>query len=606
MTDRDEAERTRKRLTLLAKGAEYHQINELDRAEQIYRRFLEDDPDHPEANRLLGLLHHQRGRLDRCLARLRRAVRFDPGQPDYLHDLGLALESAGFAEEATGYLERALKLSPDSPDLLNDLGNAYAALNRFDRAAECYSRALKVDPDNQIARINLAKTTADLGRPDEALVELDRLAGLDPDNALIQAARGSLLAEAGRWREAAPALEAALRLAPHRTDLLINYGAVLINLNRYDEAERAVSVGLANQPDNPEAINNLAKLRRNQGRLDEALELYDQALALAPDNPTIHFNRGVALLLQGRLGPGWSEYNWRFRDPGKATEIGAWSGRAPLWRGRTRPDETLLVLAEQGLGDAVQFARFLPLARKRFGRLVLACPRALIPLLTGQPGVDQVIDRSEAGEFPADRAVFLMSLPGLLGLNLPDLPAETPYLKIDPDLEKAWADRIDRAAVGRLKVGLAWSGRPEHGNDHNRSLAPELLAPLAGVDRVAWFRLGREDYDPAACPNGMNLLDFTDKFIDIAALGGLIANLDLVISVDTLAAHLAGALAKPVWTLLPFAPDWRWMLDRSDSPWHPTMRLFRQPTPGDWTTVMGEVADELKRAVTRDGNLRSD
>ena len=598
MTDRDEAERTRKRLTLLAKGAEYHQINELDRAEAIYRRFLEEEPNHPEANRLLGLLHHQRGRLERSLARLQRAVRFNPKEPDYLHDLGLVLESAGFTEEAVGYLDRAVKLKPNNPDLLIDLGNAYSALNRLDQAADCYSRAVKSNPDHPIARLNLAKTLADLGRRDEALAELERLVRLDPDNAAAQAAQaalGGLLAEAGRWPEAASALQAALELEPGRPGLLNNLGAVLINLNRFEEAEAALLHSLGTQPVNPETINNLAKLRRNQGRLDEALDLYDQALRLAPDNPRIHFNRGAALLLQGRMGPGWSEYNWRFKDPDKLAGIGAWAGSVPLWQGRSRPGETLLVLAEQGLGDAVQFARFLPLARERVGRLVLACPPPLIRLLTGQPGVDLVIDRSEAEEFPADRAVFLMSLPGLLGINLADLPAETPYLKIDPAWKAAWADPVNRAAGQALKVGLAWAGRPEHGNDHNRSLPPAALAPLAKIDRVAWFRLSREEYDPSAWPDGMNLCDFTDKFIDIAALAGLIANLDLVISVDTLAAHLAGALAKPIWTLLPFAPDWRWMLNRTDSPWHPTMRLFRQPKPGDWAPVLEQVAAELVR-----------
>jgi hypothetical protein len=322
----------------------------------------------------------------------------------------------------------------------------------------------------------------------------------------------------------------------------------------------------------------------------EGIACQRKAIALEPDSPEPHNNLAHALLSSGELAEGFGEFEWRWKSAGFEARR---EFPQPVWNGKDHAG-TVLLTTEQGYGDTIQFIRYAPLVADRCGRVLLQCHRELISLVEGVPGLAQVIPLS--AKLPAfDAHCTLLSLPHIFATTLATIPATVPYLKADPASAAAWAAKLpdDR----RLKIGLAWAGNPLHKNDRNRSLPLAALAPLAAVPGAVFFSLqkGAPGEQAKTPPDGMEIIDYMDDVRDFADAAALIANLDLVISVDTVIVHIAGAMAKPVWTLLPFSPDWRWMLDRSDSPWYPTMRLFRQPAIGDWASVMQSVAAELAR-----------
>jgi hypothetical protein len=329
------------------------------------------------------------------------------------------------------------------------------------------------------------------------------------------------------------------------------------------------------------------------GRYEEAMPCLERAIGLRPDLAIIHWNRAIALLLEGRLTEGWAEAEWRFAyTPALRRDFPqpAWDGRSDL-AGRT-----ILLHAEQGLGDAIQFCRYAPMVAARGGgdRVVLECQPELAALLTTAPGVAQVVRRGDPLP-PFELHCPLLSLPHRFGTTLATIPAAVPYLTPDPDKVRAWQSRLAADGPGR-KVGLAWAGSPGHANDRQRSCRLSDFAPLANVPGVTFYslQLGPTGEQATNPPPGLRLLDPTADLRNFADTAALVANLDLVISVDTAVVHLAGALAKPTWVLLPFNPDWRWLRDREDSPWYPTMRLFRQSERGNWKSTIERVASELR------------
>jgi tetratricopeptide (TPR) repeat protein len=402
---------------------------------------------------------------------------------------------------------------------------------------------------------------------------------------------GMVCYQTDRLDDALALIEASLPALPALADYASNHGLVLAALDRDDEAIAAFRRALVLNPDYAIGWNNLGLTLQAQNRLDEAADAFRRALALSPSFAEARWNLGLALLAAGRFREGWPEYEARLGIAALAKH--AAPPDRPRWDGVVRPGSTLLLTAEQGLGDALQFARFATPIAARGVRVLLQAPAALARLLASVPGV--------AGAFALDAPLPsfdahapLLSLPGHLGVSaLEHIPAQVPYLDVDAQ-RYAKATETVRARPARLRVGLAWAGSREHRNDRRRSMRLAQLAPLFGIDGIAWFSLQKGDAEreiaalsdsraPVPLPAGS---DFDDTAAKVAAL-------DLVISVDTSVAHLAGALALPVWILLPFAPDWRWLLARNDSPWYPTATLFRQPRPGDWDAVVREVAAAL-------------
>ncbi len=388
--------------------------------------------------------------------------------------------------------------------------------------------------------------------------------------------------------EAVARYRRALALRPDYPEAHNDLGSALAQQGRLDEAVAHYGRALALRPDYPEAHSNLGSALADQGRLDEAVAHFRRALALKPDYPEAHSNLAMVLLAQGDMDAGWAEYEWRWKMPHAVKA--ARSFAQPRWRGEAAEGRTLLIHAEQGLGDTVQFCRYAPLAANRGLRVILEVQEPLVRLLRGLPGVDRVVGQGEALP-PFDLHCPMLSLPLALATATESIPSAASYLHADPAQVAAWRTRLAAMGSGRLRIGLAWAGNPDLPADHRRSLAPDRLAPLFDLSGLHVFSLQK---DGPAAPEAFPLTDLMGEVGDFADTAALVANLDLVISVDTAVAHMAAALGKPVWLLNRFDSCWRWQAGRRDSPWYPTLRLYRQPRPGDWAPVLAEVARDLR------------
>ncbi len=476
--------------------------------------------------------------------------------------LQIALEhdQAGRLSEAIAAYGLVLAQHPNHPDALHRLGLLARRRDREDLAIQLIQQAIAVSPA-------VAEYHSDLGV--------------------------ALMAD-GRLREAMAAFRQAAAIKPDHLPAIYNLGNALKAAGQLDEAVTEYRRALAVSSDCFQAHNNLAIVLRLQGCCDQAVIAYRDALRLQPDNPEIHWNLAISLLLQGKLQEGWPELEWRWdckwARPRRDLAQRQWTGDDPAGR-------TILLHADEGFGDTIQFIRYAPLLAGRGARVVVECQPELKRLLLGLAGAQQVLAEGEPLP-PTDLHCPLLSLPLAFGTTLETIPAAVAYLTPDANSVETWRARLS-ADPARLKVGLVWAGRPTHQDDPNRSVLLPLLAPLAEVPDVSYYSLqkGVAAQQAQNPPCGWRVTDCTADLADFADTAALIANLDLVIAVDTAVAHLAGALGKPVWVLLPFSPDWRWLLGRSDSPWYPTLRLFRQPRRGDWTGPIEEVARELRGVV---------
>ena len=382
-------------------------------------------------------------------------------------------------------------------------------------------------------------------------------------------------------------------MRPDYAQVHSNLGHALWKSGRVDEAIAACRRAIELRPDYAASWVNLGNALLDAGRCKDAIAAQRQALILAPDEPAAHFNLGIALLTSGDYPSAWPHYDWRWRVPGFTSAPRQFS--QPQWTGENPAGLRILVHAEQGLGDAIQFARFVPQIAMRGAMVYLESPPALVPLLQTLDGPARVIAVGEPHpEF--DRHCPLLSVPGILKISTSDLPGPIPYLRCESSRIKFWQQRMAQHG-GRLRIGLAWAGSPKHLNDRQRSLPPAFLAPLASIPGARFFSLqkGGDPGQNEMIPTDLHLIDWTSELSDLAETAALVANLDLVLSVDSAVVHLAGALGKPAWVLLAAAPDWRWMHGRTDSIWYPSARLFRQTVPGDWTGPIRQVAAELRK-----------
>jgi len=513
----------------------------------------------------LGIERYQQGDVAGAADLIARSIAQYP-QPGAFCDLGVMLHMLGRLAEAEDAYRTALRLQPQYPEAQNNLGITLHTQARFDDAEAAYRAALGLRPDYAEALNNLAVTLTDLTRTEEALAACRAALCLFPDYVNAHLTRANALLAEDRTDAALAAFETALTLHPHSLEGLVNHGNAL----------------------------------KRAGRQEEALARYDQALALHPGYVEARVNRSFLLLGRGDMQNGWFEYEWRFCTPGLA----AHRLPQPQWTGEPLEGRTILLHAEQGFGDTLQFVRYAPLVAQRGGRVLLGAPAPLHRLLRTLPGVERVLEPNEPPP-PFDLHCPMMSLPLAFGTRLDTVPAEVPYFFPDPADVAAWRARLPDDGV--LKVGLVWAGNPRpnmpHANlvDRRRSLRLAQLAPLAGVAGVRFVSL-QKDGDAAVQtkdpPAGMDLVDPMGEVGDFADTAALIATLDLVIGVDTSVIHLAGALGKPVWVLSRFDGCWRWLQGRDDSPWYPTMRLFRQQAPGAWEPVIERVAEALRERVS--------
>ncbi len=405
---------------------------------------------------------------------------------------------------------------------------------------------------------------------------------------------GYALYEQGLFEKAIQCYREGLARCPGNAELWYSLGATLLAVSRLPEAVEALQQAIACKPDFADAYTNLGTALQSQGKAKNAIAVYNQAIALNPNFPEVYLNRALAMLLSGDLTNGFAEYEWRAKIDG-FRHFFEWCADKPRWQGESFPGKRLLIFHEQGFGDTLQFCRYLPLVKARGGSVQFAVKQPLLRLFANFPGIDELLEYTAdtISETQFDLAVPLMSLPHIFGTTLHTVPADIPYLNADRHAVAAWRGKIN-CSEANLRVGLVWAGDPAHMPEQNRTCGLQAMSPLADIPGVTFYSLQKgEAAKETATPPGMQLIDLTKDIADFADTAALIMNLDLVISIDTAVVHLVGALGKPVWTLLPAAGEWRWLLSRNDSPWYPTMRLFRQSVPGDWSGVMTTVARDL-------------
>jgi Flp pilus assembly protein TadD len=497
--------------------------------------------------------------------------------------------------EAEVLYEWILELQPTHRDALHLLGFAAFQQGRHELAIEHISRAIVVDPDEPTLHNDLGIVLRSVGRLEQAVESLRRAVALKCDYAEAHNNLGVALREQGRLDEAIAELRQAVAQEPGSADAHCNLGGALRDQGRLNEAITSFQHAVALRPDHHEGHLNLGNALSDQGLPAEAAESFARALALKQDDPDTRFGAALVRLVQGDLERGFAEYEWRWRCPAFAGAQRALPVE-PMWDGGPLDGRTILLHAEQGLGDTLQFARYAPLVAARGGRVVLEVQPELLQLLSGLPGVERLVARGE--RLPSFEVhAPLLSLPHLLGTTLVTIPTEVPYVKADPTSTAAWAEYLSAGEAGAgLRVGLVWAGNQDHKRDSSRSVPLAVLAPLGSVPGVRLLALQK---GPAAAqaetwPDGLQLVNLGPLLADFGDTASVIENLDLVISVDTSVAHLAGALGRPVWVLLPYASDWRWLCERKDSPWYPTARLFRQAAPGDWAGVVARAAAALQ------------
>lgn len=510
----------------------------------------------------------------RCL---RQACEADPKCALARANLGIALHHLGQYREALEHYEAALSSNPNWPELHNNLGNTLHQLGRDEAAAAHYAQALRLRPDYAEAHNNLANILKSARKLEEAIPHYRRALEIQPDYADAAINLAMLLQGQGQNEEAVGLYRRALAREPDSTEALHNLALLLQQQGDLAEAVALYHRVLEVDPQRDADYTNLGVCRYDQGQIKEAMACWQRALKLNPDQPAAHWNRALAWLWAGNYEYGWSEFEWRWKlDPLPLYHQSPWDGR-PF------PDRTLLLFAEQGLGDTLHFVRYAALAKERGGRVILLCQPSLVRLLRTGPGIDEVLP-FQANPPPSDWQVPLLSLPRVFKTTLDNVPHEIPYLYASQTPPGAHPPEQPR----RPRVGLVWEG--------SRICGPRVcplasFLPLLKRTDVAWVSLqkGVTAAQLAALAPGVSIQDWGRRFDDFMDTAEAVAQLDLVISIDTSVAHLAGAMGKPLWVVLPVAPLWRWLGERTDSPWYPTARLFRQRKMGDWAAVMEEV-----------------
>ena len=536
---------------------------------------------------------HQQGRLREAEKLYARVLKAAPDHFDAMHLNGLAKAQAGQMGEAYRLMSGALKINPQAPDAWMNLANVLHALKRDAEALDCLDKALALRPGDLNALENRGNALLALQRAQDALACFNDVLARDPRHGGARIGRGSALASLGRANDALADFDAALSVMPGHPGALYNRGNALFDLGRYAEAIAAFDRALAVAPNFAQAWNNRGRALQTLNRHSEAIASFGKAVEQQKDYADAHANRALSLLTLGDLKRGFAEYEWRWQRTGmRDTRRGygkpLWLGEYPLAR------KTILLTAEQGLGDTIQFARYVTLLAKTGARVVLEVPPELKPLLESLDGVVSCHARGET--LPAyDVHCPLGSLPLALKTEPGSIPAEIPYLRADDARIEKWRPRID--ALPGKRVAFAWAGNASHANDRNRSIELAMLEPLFAFEGLSFLSIQRDlrSGDAEVLSRHANVAALGDELEDMADTAALLALADLTISVDTSVVHLAGALGRPVWVMLPFAPDWRWTLEGERSPWYPQARLFRQPAPGDWPSVTAALRAELAR-----------
>jgi tetratricopeptide (TPR) repeat protein len=605
-----------------------HQGGQLPLAEFLYRGVLAEAPEHAQALGLLGLVEAAKRNVDSAIGLLRRSLQIEPNDAANQFNLGLLLQERKLDEQALECFSRAAELSPDTAAAHHGRGLALKNLGRYDEAVASYDRALCLAPGHAegwnnhgvalqylqrheqavtsfskaIAlraalpqlRLNLGRSLHALGRHEEALAAFETALKLSPNSSDAAMNCGVELYELRRFDHALAMLRRAAALDPSNLDVHLNLGNVLLELNRHDEAISSIQKVIDERGGDVHALMNMANVLRDLHRYEEALPFYEQALAVRPRDVEVSWNRALCLLAMGDFERGWPGFEWR-RQSASMSDL-ARVFTAPPWTGEEAiVGKTILLHAEQGLGDTIQFCRFATEISRMGAHVVLEAQRPLVRLLRSLEGVSQVLAGGE--DLPdCDFQLPLMSAPAVLGTRLDALPAHAAYLRADPVQVERWRPQIE--AKRGFRIGLVWSGNTAFPNNHRR------LVPLASLlealpDGLQCWSLQKDVSAPDAelIDRSPLISTFENNDFDFEHTAAQIQLLDAVITVDTSVAHVSAALGKPTWLLVQWKADWRWMWGRADNPWYPSMRLFRQEAPGDWDSALQALARHLAAAM---------
>ncbi|MGA3068212.1 MAG: tetratricopeptide repeat-containing glycosyltransferase family protein [Tepidisphaeraceae bacterium] len=534
----------------------------------------------------LAVRHHHAGRLPEAQKLYRQILSRQPQHSGALHYLGVIANQAGRRNEAVELILRAVALNPINPDAYGNLGNAFKDIGKLDEAIAAYRQAIALDPSAPESHSNLGNALREKRQYKEAVAALRQAIALSPNFPEAHNNLGNVLRDTGQLDESIAAYRQAIALNPNFAEAHNNLGSALKDKIQLDDAAAAFRRAIALNPSFAEAHSGLGGALKQLGKFDDAIAACRQAIALKPTYPDAHWNLALTLLCTGQFAQGWQEFEWRLRISSLKLER---NFPQPFWTGENLPGQTLLIHSEGGFGDTLNFIRLVPLIAGRVGNIVVECQPELLRLLQGFPGVDQWIPRGQP--LPHfDCRIPLPSLLRVLAFDPRNVPNPVPYLKAPRAIAESWQARVPRDGI--KNIGLCWAG--SHTDLSRRTRQISVFAPLSPIPGVRFFSLQKGPEADQPPPAGMQLIDHTRELADFADTAALIENLDLVISVDTAIVHLAGALAKPVWVLIPFRSDFRWLLDRQDSPWYPTLRLFRQNADEDWNAVVGRIAGALR------------
>jgi tetratricopeptide (TPR) repeat protein len=573
----------------------HHTSGEYQAAEHAYKEILASNPRHDGALHLLGVIAYQAGRSDEGINLIQRAIEINGKVAVYFNNLGLVFQQKKRFAEAIAAHRKAISLQPNLASAHSNLGLALQLAGRHDESVHSFQAAIKIEPKFAAAHFNLAIALSSLGRQDEAIGEYETAVRLQPSYWEAYANLAISLKSIGQYDKAVHAYRSSIGIRPHIAETHFGLANALKEMGNYEEAITAYEAALAVNPTYAECLNNMASVLVNSGRLREAVEVFSKAIALKGDFPVAKYNLSLALLRLGEYDAGWPLYEARASVAENGLESRDYA--QPRWAGEALQGKTILLYFEQGLGDTIQFSRFAALVAARGAHVVLEVPKKMLKLFSGLEGIHQLIASGDI--LPSfDFHCSLMSLAGVLGITLNTIPSRPSYLGHEERRRAHWKQYLGSHG---FKIGIVWQGNPSSPSERGRSAPLASVVALANIPGVRLISLqkvdGLEQIKQLASGVTVETLgtDFDsgpDAFVDTAAV---MLELDLIISVDTSILHLAGALGRPTWLALQAVPHWVWLMDRSDTPWYPSVRLFRQDSRGDWAGVFLRMCEALTK-----------
>ena len=576
----------------LNQAIKLHQNNQINLAKPIYEEILSFYPNNSRTLRLLGIALYQSQQFLDSLELLDKAILINPEFMDAHYNRGVVLRDMKRFEEALESFDKAILINPKFMDAHSNRGVVLRDMKRYDEALESYDRAILINPELASSYYNRGNTLRDMKRFEEALESFDKAILINPEFMDAHSNRGVVLGDMKRYDEALESFDKAILIYSEFVDAYSNRGVVLRDMKRYNEALESYDRAILINPEYVDAHSNRGNALKDTKRYEEALESYDRAILINPEFADAKHNKSFILLEKGELYEGFKLYEYRWARQ-KIPRV----FNQPLWLGgKSIEGKTILIHSEQGLGDTIQFCRYLEMVSALGAKVIFEVEPVLFPLLKQLNGVDEFIQKGESlPEF--DYHCPLLSLPLAFKTSLETIPCHNTYLKADIDKRKIWEKRLGNDSTS--KIGLVWSGSLGHKNDHNRSISLEKLLPYL-PERYQYICLQKElrDSDRQALETS-SIKFFGEQLNDFSDTAALCDLMDMVISVDTSIAHLSGALGKPTTVLLPFISDWRWLLDRDDSPWYPSMHLLRQEKDSDWDSCLSQLSKIIsdKKAI---------